>query len=190
MDLQRISDRLEIEEVLTRYTRAIDTGAWDRLDAVFTADARIDYTQSGGIEGGYAEVKAWLAENLPAFPRRMHTLGQVEIEHDAEGARVAAYFHNPMTLPAGAGEERLVEVGGLYHHRMVRTPDGWRSRRLVEELVWKRAVKTDWPRLTSSRTMGASVPTTRGCSTAWTIEKDIRSSPGCWRSWAWPSPSV
>lgn len=44
MDLQEISDRLEIEALLTRYTRAIDTGEWDRLDDVFTPDATIDYT--------------------------------------------------------------------------------------------------------------------------------------------------
>ena len=80
MDLQQISDRLEIEDVLIRYTRAIDTGDWDRLDTVFTPDAAIDYTQSGGIEGAFPEVKAWLAEMLPIFPRRMHLLGQVEID--------------------------------------------------------------------------------------------------------------
>ena len=79
MDLQQISDRLEIEEVLIRYTRAIDTGEWDALDTVFTPDAAIDYTQTGGIADAYPTVKAWLAENLPMFPRRMHMLGQVEI---------------------------------------------------------------------------------------------------------------
>ena len=40
MDLPEISDRTEIADVLTRYTRAIDTGDWDRLDTVFTPDAR------------------------------------------------------------------------------------------------------------------------------------------------------
>ena len=38
------------------------------------------------------------------------------------------------------GAETLVELGGIYHHEMVRTPAGWRSRRLVEELVWKRGL--------------------------------------------------
>ena len=57
MDLAQISDRLEIEALLTRYTRAIDTGEWDRLDDVFTPDAQIDYTASGGIAASYAEVK-------------------------------------------------------------------------------------------------------------------------------------
>jgi hypothetical protein len=138
MDIHELSDRAEIADALVRYTRAIDTGEWDRLDEVFTPDAAIDYTESGGISAGYPEVKAWLAEVLPAFfPARMHTLGQVEVRLEGDTAQVAAYFHNPM--PTGEGEQqRIVEFGGIYHHEMVRTPQGWRSRRLREEIVWKR----------------------------------------------------
>lgn len=138
VDLRWISDRLEIEELLTRYTRAIDAGEWDRLDAVFTADARIDYTATGGIAASYAEVKPWLAEMLPIFPRRMHTLGQVESQVSGDRAVVTAYFHNPMILLPPDGTEQLWEFGGIYHHQLVRTVDGWRSRELVEELVWQR----------------------------------------------------
>ena len=141
MDVQTISDRLEILDVLTRYTRAIDTGDWDRLDTVFTPDAQIDYTESGGMAGPFSEVKPWLAEMLPAFfPKRMHTLGQVEVVLRGDEADVAAYFHNPMPMDDGAGGEKIVEFGGLYLHTMTRTPQGWRSRKLHEEIVWKRGL--------------------------------------------------
>ncbi|MBI2244064.1 MAG: nuclear transport factor 2 family protein [Nocardioides sp.] len=146
MDLQEISDRLEIEGVLVRYTRAIDAGDWDALDSVFTPDAEIDYTESGGIADTYPAVKAWLAEVLPAFfPRRMHSLAQVDARLGGDTAQVTAYFHNPMPLPGPEGADgqdatKIVEFGGLYHHTMVRTADGWRSRRLHEEIVWKRGL--------------------------------------------------
>ena len=140
MDVAQISDRLEIEALLTRYTRAIDTGTWDDLDDVFTPDAEIDYTATGGIAASYAEVKPWLAEMLPIFPRRMHGLFQIDSQVDGDEATVAAYFHNPMLLPQKDGGEVLVEFGGIYHHDLVRTPDGWRSRRLLEELIWKRGM--------------------------------------------------
>ncbi len=143
MDLQEISDRLEIQDVLTRYTRAVDEGDWDRLDTVFTPDAEIDYTESGGIAGTYPEAKKWLAETLPAFfSATLHTVGQVSVEYGAtpDEAQVIAYFDNPMLMKSGDGEPKVVEVGGKYHHTMVRTPDGWRSRRLHEELVWKRGI--------------------------------------------------
>lgn len=138
MDLAELIDRAEIADLLVRYTRAIDTDAWDRLDDVFTPDAEIDYTEGGGLQAAYPEAKAWLAEMLPAFSvKRMHTLGQIEIVF-ADGrdeAAVVAYFHNPMLLGDG---ETLIEIGGLYHHTVVRTAAGWRSRRLREQLVWKR----------------------------------------------------
>jgi hypothetical protein len=108
---------------------------------VFTPDAQIDYTESGGIAAGFREVKPWLAEMLPAFfPLRMHTLGQVEIRLDGDAAEVSAYFHNPMPMDDGQGGSTLVEIGGLYHHSMTRTPDGWRSRALREEVVWKQNI--------------------------------------------------
>ena len=149
MDLQEISDRLEIADVVTRYARGIDTGEWDRLDEVFTPDAAIDYTESGGIAGSYPEIKPWLAEMLPAFfPRRMHLIGQVDVEFGAPSepggvpgaATVIAYFDNPMPMHDGSGGEKIVEVGGMYLHEMTRTPEGWRSRRLHEKVVWKRGI--------------------------------------------------
>ena len=146
MDLHEISDRLEIEDVIIRYTRGIDTGEWDLLDTVFTPDAEIDYTESGGIADTYPTVKAWLAEVLPPFfPKRMHSLAQVDIALDGDEATATAYFHNPMPIPDpgggdGNGGEKVVEFGGLYHHTMTRTPGGWRSRKLHEEIVWKRGI--------------------------------------------------
>jgi hypothetical protein len=137
---QRHVDRLDIEDVLIRYTRAIDTGDWDALDDVFTPDAEIDYTESGGIADTFDAIKPWLAQNLPAFPRRMHSLAQTAIRLEGDGAHASAYFHNPMVLPTGDGKELLVEFGGIYHHTMVRTAAGWRSARLHEEIVWKRGL--------------------------------------------------
>lgn len=142
MEPHEISDRLEIADVLTRYTRAIDTGDWDRLDTVFTPDADVDYVASGGIHDTYPAIKPWLAEMLPLFfPTRMHTLGQLDIAWTgSDEATCTAYFHNPMTMDDGAGGTKVVEFGGWYHHTLVRTADGWRSRRLVEEIAWKRGL--------------------------------------------------
>lgn len=38
------------------------------------------------------------------------------------------------------GGQKVVEIGGLYHHTMTRTADGWRSRKLHEEVIWKRGL--------------------------------------------------
>lgn len=139
MTVEELLARTEITDALTRYTIAVDTGSWDDLDTVFTPDATIDYSESGGLSSSYVEVKPWLAENLPAFSaKRLHMLGQVAITLTDASADVTVYFHNPMVISDGHGGERVVEVGGLYHHTFLRTPDGWRSRALREEVVWTR----------------------------------------------------
>lgn len=141
MDLDELIDRAEIADALTRYTRAVDEGEFERLDTVFAPDAHIDYTESGGIAGAYPEVREWLAANLPAFSRhRLHTIGQIDYAFDParDACDVVAYFDNPMRVDDGRGGERVVEVGGLYRHSFVRTADGWRSRHLHEQVVWTR----------------------------------------------------
>ena len=143
LNQQEISDRLEIADLLTRYTLAIDRGDWDGLDTVFTDDARIDYAATGGTVGAYPQVKQWLAEMLPVFARRQHVLGQVQVRLNGgpgDTAAATAYFLNPMVLRQEDGSEQVWEFGGYYHHALVRTPHGWRSRELVEELAWKRGV--------------------------------------------------
>lgn len=141
LDLQNLSDRLEIDDLLTRYTFAIDQHAWDRLDDVFTADAHIDYTASGGIAGPFPEVKSWLAETLPMFTGMQHFVTQKEVLIEGDTARVRAYFLNPLQIAstdAAGGEPWQLDIGGVYVHELVRTEQGWRSRRLSEELMWRR----------------------------------------------------
>ena len=138
MDLQEISDRLEITDVITRYTRAVDTRSWDDLDNVFTEDAILDYSAVGGPNAPLSESRAFIEKGLAGFARYQHMIGQVAIELSGDSARATAYFTNPMISIAPDGSETLWEVGGYYHHELVRTPSGWRSRHLVDETVWTR----------------------------------------------------
>ena len=138
MDLQELSDRQEIVDVITRYTRAVDTRSWDDLATVFTDDAVLDYSPVGGPVGPPAEVVPWLAHALAGFDRHQHLIGQVSIALGGDTARATAYFTNPMVALAPDGTETLWEVGGYYHHDLVRTPDGWRSRGIRDDVVWTR----------------------------------------------------
>lgn len=138
MDLNELADRQEIVDVITRYTRAIDTRNWADLDQVFTEDAVLDYSAVGGPADALPVAKPWVAEGLAGFLRYQHVIGQVAIEFDGDTARATAYFTNPMVARNPDGSENLVEVGGYYHHELVRTPDGWRSRKMVDDTVWMR----------------------------------------------------
>jgi 3-phenylpropionate/cinnamic acid dioxygenase small subunit len=135
-DPSELGDRLEINDLLVRYAWAIDTKDWDALDAVFTADAHIDYTATGGIAGSLGEIKPWLAESLAAFPATQHLLSnsQVTIAGDTATARTAVY--NPMGAATREGPLHFFFMGGYYADRLVRTPAGWRIKERVEHFVW------------------------------------------------------
>jgi len=134
MDLQRISDQLEITALLTKYARAVDTKDWELYRSVFTDDAHIDYSSAGAIAGSREEVADWLAQGFATIPMSMHYITNIEIlENTGDTATVRAMFYNPMRLP---GMAELSYCGGYYHHNLVRTAEGWRSRRLREESLW------------------------------------------------------
>ncbi len=138
MDLHELSDRQEITDLITRYTRAVDTKNYADLHQVFTEDAVLDYSQMGGPTDTPAVAVPWIEEGLAGFDRVQHLIGQVAIELSGDTAKATAYFTNPMVSVGPDGSEQLWEVGGYYHHDLVRTPDGWRSRGIVDEMVWSR----------------------------------------------------
>ncbi|MGE2718738.1 nuclear transport factor 2 family protein [Mycolicibacterium celeriflavum] len=133
MDDRRVRDELDIAALLHRYARAVDTKDWELYRSVFTDDAHIDYSSAGAVVGSRDEVVEWFAANFGVIPWSMHHITNVEADINGDTARVRAMFYNPMQLP-GMAEPSF--CGGYYHHELVRTPDGWRSRRLVEENVW------------------------------------------------------
>ncbi|MCC2656925.1 MAG: nuclear transport factor 2 family protein [Panacagrimonas sp.] len=128
-----LADRLDLAQLVTDYAYAIDERAFERLDAVFTPDAWIDYTAMGGIAGRYPQARAWLPEALKHFPGYMHLIGNLsfEIEGDAAIGKVACF--NPMVLPRADGEGSDTMFLGLWYlDRYVRTASGWRISERVE----------------------------------------------------------
>src|SRR5690606_10324643 len=113
-DPAAIADRLAIQDLLTRYCVAIDGDDWELLDTVFTPDAQIDYTSSGGIAGAYPEVRAWLAQVLPGFPVKQHLVTNFSVEITGDRATSRTYFYNPMGRPKDGGGVALFFVGGWY----------------------------------------------------------------------------
>ena len=127
-------DAVEIHHLLARYSRALDTRDWELYRSVFTKDAFIDYAASGGTTGRRDDVVEWLRKTLGTITwSGMHYITNIEAEVSGDSAQVRAAVFNPMQFPGVTG---LTYFGGYYHHDMVRTPEGWRSRNLREEILW------------------------------------------------------
>jgi len=134
---QHLVDRQDIDDLLTAYARAVDDRDWDALDSVFAPDATLDYRSAGGICGVFPEVRQWLSEVLPLFTWTQHLVANRTVAVDPEGhtARAHSDFHNPNEMVVD-GQPWLFVVGGRYHDRLERLPDGWRITLRVEETLW------------------------------------------------------
>ena len=140
LSLEQISDRIEIDDLLIRYTVAIDNKDWELLDTVYTSDAKIDYTTSGGIKGDYPEVRAWLAKVLPAFKMTQHLISNSVVKVDGDTATARTMVFNPMGTDDGKGGLNIFHVGGWYRDKLVRTEDGWRIAERYEEKAFMNSI--------------------------------------------------
>jgi ketosteroid isomerase-like protein len=133
LSLQEISDRMEIQQLITVYANAIDRRDFDALDRVFTPDAYIDYRALGGIDGRFPAIKVWLGQVLPTFPRYTHLVGNIEVEVSGDTARARTACINPMEVTLPGGGTQVMLLGLWYADQFVRTRDGWRMSERVEE---------------------------------------------------------
>ncbi|HEY3703272.1 MAG TPA: nuclear transport factor 2 family protein [Acidimicrobiales bacterium] len=133
---QEIADRIEIDDLLTRYATAVDTRDWDLYQTVFTPDALIDYTSSGGIRGELAEVTKWLSDALSGFSMSQHLVTNRDIRVAGDTATSRSYFYNPMGRTKRDGTLDLMFVGGYYRDQLRRTGDGWRIAERIQDTAW------------------------------------------------------
>ena len=133
MDRHQVSDELEIAALLNRYARAVDTKDWQLYRSVFTDDSHIDYSVDvfkGSLDGA---IEFFSGDFSALVTMSMHYITNIESDIDGDTARVRAMFYNPTQIK---GVAELCMFGGYYHHELVRTPGGWRSTHLREEMVW------------------------------------------------------
>jgi 3-phenylpropionate/cinnamic acid dioxygenase small subunit len=133
MDIKHVVDRIEITDFFSRYARAVDTRDWDLYRTLFTKDAHIDYSSSGGSVGNLEETVSFLSKALDMFEMSQHLVTNIEVLTKKENeADVLALFNNPMRLNGG----EIWFVGGKYRHELIRSDSGWKSRKLIEETLW------------------------------------------------------
>jgi 3-phenylpropionate/cinnamic acid dioxygenase small subunit len=133
-DLPGLADRLAIQDWFTQYAKCVDDRMWPEWRALFTDDATIDYASAGGPVGDRETVADGLRDALAPFPMTQHYVTNIDITFEGTDlAQVRAMFYNPMIFP---GATAISACGGYYHHELVRTADGWKSRKLLEQNLW------------------------------------------------------
>lgn len=136
LDLQEISDRMEIRDLLVDYAYKLDEGDFDGLREVFTRDAKVDYTEPGGIAGDVETIIAYLKRAMPkVWTTYQHMMGNTKLALDGDRAEAVTQCYNPGVMSSDR-DPRTVFVGLWYVDKLVRTPDGWRISNRYERLCY------------------------------------------------------
>ncbi|KOG91763.1 nuclear transport factor 2 family protein [Streptomyces varsoviensis] len=136
LNIQEISDRLEIQELLVAYATAVDGKDFDALDQIFTEDAHIDYTAFGAIAGTLAEMKKYLTSSMAQLTACQHLMANTEIRLDGDRATGRVMAWNALGFPTEDGEPHIALLGMWYIDEYTRTPAGWRISRRGQERNW------------------------------------------------------
>jgi len=131
--LQAVVDRAGIRDLVESYADVVDGKDWDSYRALFTADARLDYTGAWGIEGAVEEVAAWLSRLMdPAVnPSSHHVISNIRVAVHGDEADVRAYYLTPAVMADDAGNRSMVVNTGKYSITVRRQPGGWRISRFA-----------------------------------------------------------
>ncbi|MEM9013717.1 MAG: nuclear transport factor 2 family protein [Pseudomonadota bacterium] len=131
--LEELSDRYEIDNLITAYCHAIDHRDWDALDDIFTEDAIIDYTAAGGAKGDLAAAKRYLVRALEQFVGMQHFAGNTKLVINGDTAEGRTMLFNPMVVEKD-GEQAVFFFGASYIDKFRRTENGWRIAHRSEDV--------------------------------------------------------
>lgn len=126
---QEVADRVEILDLLARYSTVVDQGEWAQMDALFTPDAVLDFSATGGICGSVAEHQEFNAKVLTGFAGTQHVMGLPAVVVAGDSATSRSICFNPMVVD----DAHVFFVGLWYDDSLVRTAEGWRFSARVQQ---------------------------------------------------------
>jgi hypothetical protein len=136
LSIQEISDRMEIEDLMARYCYAIDDRDWAAYRNLFTPDAILDDTVTGGIRSGVEEHASYLVRALSKIKISQHAISTILVEVSGDSAKARSHCSCPMVVDLGEGKTQVFFQGLWYRDMLSRTERGWLFRERVEEGYW------------------------------------------------------
>lgn len=118
-----VEDRLDIAEVLARYTQALDYGAIDRMPELWTPDCRFQADAPEVELSGIDELIAFFRRTVASVPNVRHVISNSFIEQETTEKAVQHAYLQIVDFK----QNRLI-AAGRYRDVMVKTDRGWRIK--------------------------------------------------------------
>ena len=132
--LQMLLDRMEIIDIQNRYATGVDTRDRDLYRSCFTDEMELDMSGMGLGEPMKISADVWVdraVSLVSGFKSTQHIITNHVITIEGDEATCVAYLQARHYNP-----ESMYTVGGYYTNRLVRTPEGWKIRRLKLTPSW------------------------------------------------------
>jgi ketosteroid isomerase-like protein len=133
-DIASIADRLDIAEVLSRYSYGWDTRDFEMVRSCFTPDAEISYSSLPPFPGGFSEFFELECQNVLKLDATQHLIANLMVKVAGDTATCTSYVQATHYVDGG---EAWV-TGGRYDDELRRTDDGWRICKRTFTRQWKR----------------------------------------------------
>lgn len=133
--LAELSDRLEINELYSRYVHATDEHDFDGLDRIFLPTTTFDYNFPDKSLLSYHDARATPMFSGELFPWSFHACTNLVIDFEDGGrtAKVRSKTLCPMGRQTKDGKNVMLQLHGVYHDRVETSGDGWR----ITQRIWK-----------------------------------------------------
>jgi hypothetical protein len=120
--LQTLQDRVDIADVLYKYSSSVDS---------FDTDA---------VEGG-DKLAGWIAEATATVIWQHHLLNVYHVTIDGDQAKTLSYLTSYQVFEENP--EAAIILVARYHDELKRTPSGWKISKRIMELLWAESKADD-----------------------------------------------
>jgi hypothetical protein len=131
--LRALQDRMDINDVLCRYSSAIDSFDNAGVRSTLADDIWAQYGNGEPVIGGDALAK-WIGEATATVIWQHHLLSVYHVKVDGDHATALSYLTSHQVFkenPDGA-----IILVARYHDELRRTPSGWRISKRTMEVLW------------------------------------------------------
>ncbi len=140
MDLQEISDRLELKEIVDKFSDYADTKENDKQVALFSEDAVIEIEMGGKIVmtlNGRDQIAKTFSNSMEDNKVVFHMNGHQSVDIDGDTAKGTAYSY----VTVGKDNDHLEHEGVRYHDEFKKIDGKWYLSHRRSEFMWQEQAK-------------------------------------------------
>ncbi|MBK8308532.1 MAG: nuclear transport factor 2 family protein [Gammaproteobacteria bacterium] len=143
MTLEELADRIEIQQLVCKYSRAIDRRDYGLLKSLY-AEGSID-EHGGMFSGSGAEFVEWVSKVLEGSGHTSHQILNHLIELAGDYAEGEVYTCNVHIMEDSDGKKVNISTGSRYLDKYIKSSNGWQflHRKTVADYTLNLPVPTD-----------------------------------------------